>query len=298
MSVESSVAYQNKDIAMKYLEEHLENKTFAVYGVDVPKIVKVLPTNLPIIEANELRMDNLFLLEDGSVALVDYESTYVDENKIKYLNYIVRVLKRIMSQNHQFVKIRMVVIYTADIERNQTRARLDAGCLQFQLEEAFLRELDSASIEERIRKKIEREETLTPEEQMEFIVLPLTKKGGKAKQSCIRRCFEMVKAIKAEKEQIFLLSGMLVFADKVIKNEDSKEMRCWIMMTKIGRMFEEEKLEYAREQVRAKLKESNKAVARKLFKRGNTLEDVSDIATDLTLDELFELEAEVKKEKK
>ena len=70
------------------------------------------------------------------------------------------------------------------------------------------------------------------------------------------------------------------------------------MMTKIGRMFEEEKLEYAREQVRAKLKESNKAVARKLFKRGNTLEDVSDIATDLTLDELFELEAEVKKEKK
>lgn len=227
MSVESSVAYQNKDIAMKYLEEHLENKTFAVYGVEVPKIVKVLPTNLPIIEANELRMDNLFLLE-----------------------------------------------------------------------EAFLRELDSASIEERIRKKIEREETLTPEEQMEFIVLPLTKKGGKAKQSCIRRCFEMVKAIKAEKEQIFLLSGMLVFADKVIKNEDSKEMRCWIMMTKIGRMFEEEKLEYAREQVRAKLKESNKAVARKLFKRGNTLEDVSDIATDLTLDELFELEAEVKKEKK
>lgn len=77
MSAESGVAYQNKDIAAKYLEEHLANKTFAVYGVGVPKIVKVLPTNLPMIEANELRMDNLFLLEDGSVALVDYESTYI-----------------------------------------------------------------------------------------------------------------------------------------------------------------------------------------------------------------------------
>ena len=38
MSVESSVAYQNKDIAMKYLEEHLENKTFAVYGVVYPRL--------------------------------------------------------------------------------------------------------------------------------------------------------------------------------------------------------------------------------------------------------------------
>lgn len=31
MSAESGVAYQNKDIAAKYLEEHLANKTFAVY---------------------------------------------------------------------------------------------------------------------------------------------------------------------------------------------------------------------------------------------------------------------------
>ena len=55
-------------------------------------------------------------------------------------------------------------------------------------------------------------------------------------------------------------------------------------------MFEEEKLEYAKEQV--------KEIARKLFEKGNTLEEVSDIASSLTLDELFELSEEVKKEKK
>jgi hypothetical protein len=34
-------------------------KSFSVYGLDIPKIIQVLPTNLPEIEANELRIDNL-----------------------------------------------------------------------------------------------------------------------------------------------------------------------------------------------------------------------------------------------
>ncbi len=50
------------------------NKSLAVYGVNLPKIKAVMPTNLPAIEANELRIDNLFRLEDDSLALIDYES--------------------------------------------------------------------------------------------------------------------------------------------------------------------------------------------------------------------------------
>ncbi len=125
---------------------------------------------------------------------------------------------------------------------------------------------------------------------LQFIILPLAQVGVEEKQNCIQRCFEMVKTIEDEQEQVFLLSGMLVFSDKVIRSEDFKKMRNWIMMTKIGKMFEEEKLEYAKEQV--------KEIARKLFEKGNTLEEVSDIASSLTLDELFELSEEVKKEKK
>ena len=32
--------------------------------------------------------------------------------------------------------------------------------------------------------------------------------------------------------------GMLVFADKVITTEDSKQIKEWIMMTKVGLLFE------------------------------------------------------------
>ena len=70
------IAYQNKDIASKVLAENFKGKTFRVYGLDLPDIRQVLPTNIPVIKANELRLDNLFALADDSVALVDYESEY------------------------------------------------------------------------------------------------------------------------------------------------------------------------------------------------------------------------------
>ena len=47
----------------------------------------MLPTNIPTVRANELRLDNLFELADGTVAVVDYESVHRKSDKVKYLNY-------------------------------------------------------------------------------------------------------------------------------------------------------------------------------------------------------------------
>ena len=51
-------------------------------------------------------------------------------------------------------KIRMIVIYTADIEPAHTRPFMDVGCLKFQLQEAYLTELDSETIKEKLERKI------------------------------------------------------------------------------------------------------------------------------------------------
>ncbi|MBU5480305.1 hypothetical protein [Blautia sp. MSJ-19] len=61
-----------------------------------------------------MRLDNLFRLKDDSLALVDYESTYDYEDKIKYLNYIVRTLKRCKVFKDSRQVIRMIVIYTGE----------------------------------------------------------------------------------------------------------------------------------------------------------------------------------------
>lgn len=67
------IVYQNKDIASKLAAETLIGKSLAPFGLPNLTVTGLLPTNLPAIESNELRLDNLFLLDDGSVAIIEFE---------------------------------------------------------------------------------------------------------------------------------------------------------------------------------------------------------------------------------
>lgn len=302
------ITYQNKDVISKIFGENLKEKSLAVYGVNIPKIKEVLPTNLPAIEANEMRLDNLFRLEDGSIALVDYESRYKRKNKIKYLGYIVRMLKRKDLLEKSEKTIRMIVIYTGDVKKGTTDSRLDTGCLQFTVEEVFLSELNAGEIEAELTEKIKKDGVLSEEEQMKFVILPLIYAGKKTKQECIRRCVSLAKEVYFAEMQIFLLSGLLVFTDKVIAQEDSEEIRRWIKMTKVGRLFEEEKLEALRkleaekdEEKKQAIKEvkletkkqtmiqSSKLIAHRMLKTGIPIAEIQKFITNLSYDEIVAL---------
>ena len=89
-----AIAYQNKDIASKLTAELLVGNHLGPFGLPEKKVVGLLPTNLPAVESNELRLDNLFEMEDGAVAVLDYESEFSRENFVKYLNYVARIMRR------------------------------------------------------------------------------------------------------------------------------------------------------------------------------------------------------------
>lgn len=76
-------------------------------------------------------------------------------------------------------KIRMIVIYTADIEPAHTRPFMDVGCLKFQLQEAYLTELDSETIKEKLERKIKSGGTLT-EESADAFYLVKGERGDKS----------------------------------------------------------------------------------------------------------------------
>lgn len=265
------IAYQNKDIISKVFAENLKEKSLKVYGLDVPKIVQVLPTNLPEVTANELRIDNLFLLEDGTIAIIDYESEYKSENKIKYISYITRVLERYRREGKHDIHIRMIVIYTADVSRAETEEVYETGAFSLRIEAAFLSELNSEEIKKRLTEKIYNNETLTDEELMEFIILPLTYKTMEEKRKAINASIELAKHVTDKEKMVFLLSGTLVFTDKVIDRNTSDYVREWIRMTQVGRLFEEEKQQAVREAVKGALNEGEykkltKLTCRKLKK--------------------------------
>lgn len=279
---DSAITYHNKDVISKIFGETLKNKSFEVYGIEIPEIIEVLPTNLPAVEANEMRLDNLFRLKDDSLALVDYESTYDYEDKIKYLNYIVRTIKRYKVFKNTNQILRMIVIYTGDVEKGKTRDKLDVGCLQLKVEEVFFSELNAEVIEENLYQKIHAGEALSEQEQMQFVILPLIYKGVEEKQKCIRRCFEMGKMIERAELQTFVLTGLLVFTDKVIRREDSEKIRRWIEMTKVGQILEEEK----QQAIEKAIKKTSRETARKMLDCGFTMDQILQCIDGLTRGEL------------
>ena len=49
------IVYQNKDIEFKMISETFKEKSFTAYGLNLPKIKAVLPTNLSVVFANEIK---------------------------------------------------------------------------------------------------------------------------------------------------------------------------------------------------------------------------------------------------
>ena len=279
------IAYQNKDIISKVFAENLKEKSLKVYGLDVPKIIQVLPTNLPEITANELRIDNLFLLEDGTIAIIDYESEYRTENKIKYISYITRVLERYRREGNYNIQIRMIVIYTADVSRAETEEVYDTGAFSLNIEAAYLSELNSEEIKKRLMEKIYNNETLTDEELMEFIILPLTYKTMEEKRKAINHSIDLAKQVTDTEKMVFLLSGTLVFTDKVIDRNTSNYVREWIRMTQVGRLFEEEKQQAVREAVKGALNEGEfKKLITQICRKLRKSKDVDVISDELEED--------------
>lgn len=241
------IAYQNKDIISKTFMEAFGSKSLEVYGLKVPKVVRLLPTNLPAVEANELRIDNLLELEDGSVAVLDYESGYSDEDKAKYLNYMARVYKRYAAEGKGEINIRMIVIYTADVTPEQVKTQVQKSGFSVTIEAAYLSELDSEEIWSRLSDKVRRGERLTDAELMEFIILPLTYRTQEKKREIIKESIDIAKQISDGQQANFIIAGIVVFSDKIIDSETKEMAKEWIKMTAIGRMFEQEKEEAVRQ---------------------------------------------------
>lgn len=234
------IAYQNKDITSKLMAETLKGKSLAAFGLPELKIVDILPTNLPVIESNELRLDNLFLLSDGSLAIIDYESSFSRENFVKYLNYIARVIRRfaIRRELKDLNQLKMVVIYTADVERAEER--YDLGGLILVVESAYLIHLDSSQIYDRLKNKIDAGEKLTEEELMELMILPLTVKGKKRKQETIEKAVNLGKRLPDREGQLKVIAGILTFTDKIIDRVYAKKLEEEMQMTLVGQMLMEE----------------------------------------------------------
>ena len=231
------IAYQNKDIASKLTTELLVGNHLGPFGLPEKKVVGLLPTNLPAVESNELRLDNLFEMEDGAVAILDYESEFSRENFVKYLNYVARIMRRYANQKSldQLKKLKILVIYTADV--SQAQEVYDLGGVVIQVEASYLIHQNTKEIYGRLKEKVSGGEELNVTERMELMILPLTIKGKKEKQEYIQKAIELAKKMEDRRQGAQVIAGILTFTDKVLDPAYAKQVKGEIKMNLVSQMI-------------------------------------------------------------
>ena len=133
-----------------------------------------------------------------------------------------------------------MIIYTADVKREQVKTVFDCGGYAVRIEAAFLSELDSESIRTKLNEKVKNGEALTEEELMEFIILPLSYPSKEKKREVLVETVNLAEQIADRKTSTFVLSGLLVFSDKIMDAETRERIRRTIEMTQIEKMIRDE----------------------------------------------------------
>lgn len=87
------IAYQNKDILFKIPGQTYKEKSFAAYGIDLPPIRELLPTNLPKISANEV--DLAEQIPDEEQRIYALPGVIVASDKFIDRTYLEQIRRRI-----------------------------------------------------------------------------------------------------------------------------------------------------------------------------------------------------------
>ncbi|BBW97134.1 transcriptional regulator [Geobacillus icigianus] len=284
------ISYHAKDILFKSLSALYQNQALDVYGLHgLPRIKALLPNEFPSVRADDKRADTVFLLEDDSILLLEYESNerFID-NHLKYLEYACRILRTSYQQEKRIRPIRIVVIYTSDV--TSVHQHLDAGDVFLSSKAVLLGEFNGDAIFQAIEEKIHNGEPLTPGETMKLILVPLMH-TRLDRQTMIEKTIELAKTIREEPKQLHIIAGVLTATDKFIDPSYAQKVKEWMKMNKVFRLLVED-LEQEKEKA---VKQAEKQKAIEIAKNLLDVLPIHEVAkrTGLTVAEVAELAKEM-----
>ena len=239
--VPNPVPHAGKDILFKVLERSYANKSLDVYGLDIPRIKRMLPTSFPSVSATEIHADSPFLLEDGSLYLQEYESVVEPDDGLKYAKYVCAACDFLRREGTRISKVIIGVIYTGDVL--SAPDVYDFGALRVKVEQVFLSRFDTDAMYADLKKGVELRGTLSDEEMLKLIVLPLTQPSKEKKQKLVEDAVGIAKKIGDEPRQLFGIAGITLAANKFIDKAYFNELKEWLRMTHLARLYEEEKID-------------------------------------------------------
>ncbi|GAB6156791.1 hypothetical protein JCM17380_55460 [Desulfosporosinus burensis] len=277
--METEISGHNNDIIMKATAAMFKDKTLEVFGLKTAKIVDIMSTVLPVVEAKEKRVDFVFLLEDDTLLHLEFQTTVPEDLLRRVAYYGARLVER-----HN-MDVNTAVIYSGRIE--SASELLEKGSLCYRVTNVFLKGMDGDAEYYRIKTLLGQGLELEEVDLLKLILLPLMKSQQPEAEMTIKAA-QLAKSANSKLTD-FVIGSIIAITDKFLPEEYKKKLLEVLSMTQIE--------EWIREEGKAEGKVEGKAegkleAARNAVKKGLSLEDIAEI-TDLPLETVQKLKAEL-----
>ena len=262
--LETEISGHNNDIIMKATAEMFKDRTLAILGLDTAKIIDIMPTVLPVVEAREKRVDFVFLLEDETLLHLEFQTTISDDLLRRVAFYGARIVDR-----HNRV-VNTVIIYSGRIE--SAPDFLQKGSLTYQVTNVYLKGMDGDKEYDRIKAKLDQGQTLEETDLLKLIFLPLMKSTLIEAEMALKAA-ELAK-LANNNFTSFVIGAIVAITDNFLPESYKKRLLEVLRMTQIEQWLREEgKIEG---KIEGKL-EGQLEAARNALKKGLSLDDVAEI---------------------
>jgi len=231
------VAQPKEDMVLKAVIELFKGDAVKFFGID-KQIVSAVTisaesrTELSHIHIQKNVDDWLLEADDGSFIHFEFQSDYDPQD-----------LKRFMVSDAMLYfkvgkPIRTVVVYTAEIQKTQTR--LDAGAIQYEVDAFYMSAMDGDAVYDEIRAKLASGAALSKQDLMGIVFIPMMKSNvdriGK-----FERAFGLSHNIEDKDAKPQIQAMLQLLAEKFVKNPNIiKKLKELVNMTIFQRMALEE----------------------------------------------------------
>lgn len=277
--LEMEISGHNNDIIMKATAAMFKDKSLEVFGLKTGKIVDIMPTVLPVVEAKEKRVDFVFLLEDDTLLHLEFQTTVPEDLLRRFAYYGARLVER-----HN-MDVNTVVIYSGRIE--SAPELLEQGSLCYRVTNIFLKSMDGDAEYNKIKTLLEKGKDLEEVDLLKLILLPLMKSQQPVAEMTIKAA-QLAKSANSKLTD-FVIGSIIAITDKFLPEEYKRKLLEVLSMTQIEEWIREEGKVLGKAEGKA---EGKLEAARNALKKGLSIEDIAEI-TDLPLETVQKLKAEL-----
>lgn len=250
---------QALDVVFKLEAEALGAALPALIGLDLPPIVRRMPTELPVAQVHLEELDSVFKLGDGSLVDLEFERVFRREALKRFYHYasdLIRAYDR---------RVRTIAIYGGGRGRRSrsgrlvTRTRLDYGDVQYTVTNVFLDRLDGEATLGRLTAAVALRGSLSPEERLEVVFLPLMR-HSRPELEVVRSALALAERLPAA-EQSQVVASLIGLGRRFLDEGQLGVLLEDLMKTSIGEMILERGVERSIERGREEGREQGQQQA-------------------------------------